>query len=61
MYNKYDEVVDILSQRGYVTVADIPSRDPEAILDEMCEIGWLEQHDERYYPGELAKLRFNEE
>lgn len=39
---------------GYITEDDVPSKDYEDILEELCEKDWLDQRGDRYVAGELA-------
>jgi len=52
--DRYDTMLRILARRGYITAGDVPSPDYDAVLDEMCELDWLEQRGDHYVAGPLA-------
>ncbi|TMT85812.1 hypothetical protein E2L06_04080 [Haloterrigena sp. H1] len=52
--DRYDMMLRILARRGYITAGDVPSPDYDAVLDEMCELDWLEKRGDHYVAGDLA-------
>lgn len=52
--DRYDKMLATLSQRGYISEDDVPTKDYEAVLKEMCELDLLKKQGDHYVVGPLA-------